>query len=72
VALTLLILKHMVDKRRGRDSFEESLERALNKGVSLPAADRLAAMTTRNGEDRLDVVVRASQPFSDLAFDRLP
>ena len=62
----------MVDKRRGRDSFEESLERALNKGVSLPAADRLAAMTTRNGEDRLDVVVKASQPFSDLAFDRLP
>jgi hypothetical protein len=62
----------LVDKRRGRDSFEESLERALNKGVSLPAADRLAAMTTGNGEDRLDVVVKASQPLSDLPPTAFP
>jgi len=57
----------MVDKRRGRDSFEESLERTLDKGVWLPAADRLAAMTTRNGEDRLDIVVRASHQPSESA-----
>jgi len=72
VALTLLFSKGMVDKRRGRDSFEESLERALDKGVSLPAADRLAAMTTRNGEDQLGVVVRSPQPSPEPAFHRLP
>jgi len=62
----------MVDKRRGRDSFEESLERTLDKGVSLPAADRLVAITIRNGEDRLGVVVRAPEPSPEPAFHRLP
>jgi len=46
----------MVDRRRGWDSFEESLERSLDKGVSLPAPDRLAAMTTRDGGARLGIV----------------
>jgi hypothetical protein len=60
----------MVDRRRGRDSFEESFERALDKGVSLPAADRLAAMTTRNGADRLGFVVTAAHGSSEFSPDR--
>src|SRR5207245_831244 len=61
VALTLLPSARMVDRRRGRDSFEESLERSLDKGVSLPAPDRLVAMTTRNGGARLGIVVSMPQ-----------
>src|SRR5437899_10374174 len=61
VALTLLPSACMVDRRRGRDSFEESLERSLDKGVSLPASDRLVAMTTRDGGTRLGIVVSMPQ-----------
>src|SRR5438067_285082 len=61
VALTLLPSACMVDRRRGRDSFEESLERSLDKGVSLPASDRLVAMTTRDGGARLGIVVSMRQ-----------
>src|SRR5262249_13727028 len=72
VALTLLLFARMVDRRRGRDSFEESLERSLDKGVSLPAPDRLVAMTTRDGEARLGIVVRKTQPLFERTIDPLP
>src|SRR3989442_4309645 len=72
VALTLLPSARMVDRRRGRDSFEESLERSLDKGVSLPAPDRLVAMTTRNGGTRLGIVVSMPQRPSQRTIDPLP
>lgn len=36
----------MVDKRRGSKSFEDAMERTLDKGVTLPASDRLRAIST--------------------------
>ena len=69
VALTLLPSACMVDRRRGRDSFEESLERSLDKGVSLPASDRLVAMTTRDGGARLGIVVSMPQRPSERTID---
>src|SRR2546426_236198 len=72
VALTLLPSACMVDRRRGRDSFEESLERSLDKGVSLPASDRLVAMTTRDGGTRLGIVVSMPQQPPERTIDLLP
>jgi len=72
VALTLLPSACMVDRRRGRDSFEESLERSLDKGVSLPASDRLVAMTTRDGGARLGIVVSMPQQPPERTIDLLP
>jgi len=62
----------MVDRRRGRDSFEESLERSLDKGVSLPASDRRVAMTTRDGGAHLGIVVSMPQQPSERTIDLLP
>jgi len=47
----------MVQRVRGRDSFSDALERALDMGVALPAAARLTPMTTREGDVRVEIVV---------------
>ena len=57
------LLKRMVERVHGRDSFSDALERTLDMGVTLPAIARLTPMTTRDGDVRVEIVV-ATAPTS--------
>jgi len=57
------LLKRMVERVHGRDSFSDALEPTLDMGVTLPAIARLTPMTTRDGDVRVEIVV-ATAPTS--------
>ncbi len=51
----------MIQRVRAHDSFSDALERALDMGVTLPPAARLAPMTTRDGDVRVEIVVATAR-----------
>ena len=57
------LLKRMIERIHGRDSFSDALERTLDMGVALPPVARLTPMTTRDGDARVEIVV-ATPPTS--------
>jgi hypothetical protein len=54
----------VVNKQRGSKSFEDAMERTLDKGVTLRASDRLHAISTHGARRaRLVVTISESSPI---------
>lgn len=58
----------MVDRQPGDKSFDDALERALDKGAMLPASERLRPLTTRSGTKRTQRIVVDRNSDHDLVY----